>query len=72
MTAHAQAIMATKVDDRIKRRFDAAMRARGTNTSAVLRKAVMQYLSELDAGIEHPQFKLELDGPEAGEKTPSH
>ncbi|NBB13555.1 CopG family transcriptional regulator [Pseudomonas sp. SLFW] len=72
MTAQAQTIMATKVDDAIKRRFDSAMRARGTTTSAVLREAVLRYLDELEAGIEHPQFKLKLDGPQAGEKTPSH
>ncbi|WP_371411870.1 ribbon-helix-helix protein, CopG family [Pseudomonas amygdali] len=60
--------MATKVDDSIKRRFDSAMRARGTTTSAVLRQAVLRYLDELEAGIEHPQFALELDSPPAAMK----
>lgn len=64
--------MATKVDDSIKRRFDAAMRARGTTTSAEFRKAVLKFLNELEAGKEHPQFSLELDGPETGAKPPSH
>ncbi|WP_122688665.1 CopG family transcriptional regulator [Pseudomonas viridiflava] len=68
MTAQAQTIMATKVDDSIKRRFDSAMRARGTTTSAVLRQAVLRYLDELEAGIEHPQFALELDSPPAAIK----
>ncbi|HFF5988776.1 TPA: ribbon-helix-helix protein, CopG family [Enterobacter hormaechei] len=72
MTAQAQTIMATKVDDSIKRRFDSAMRARGTTTSAVLRQAVLKYLDELEAGIEHPQFTLELDSPPAVMKAPNH
>ena len=72
MSAHTQTIMATKVDDSIKRRFDAEMRARGTTTSAVLRNAVLKYLNELEAGKEHPQFSLELDGPEAEKNAPSH
>ncbi|WP_425273754.1 hypothetical protein [Pseudomonas avellanae] len=37
------------------------MRARGTTTSAMLREAIYRYLNELDAGEEHPQFRLELD-----------
>lgn len=72
MSAHTQSIMATKVDDSIKRRFDAAMRARGTTTSAALRNAVLKFLNELDAGKEHPQISLELDSPEAGKDAPSH
>lgn len=65
MAEHANSsIMATKVDEAIKRRFDAAMRARGTTTSAVFREAVLRYLQELDTGVEHPQFRLELDNPE--------
>ena len=72
MSAHTQSIMATKVDDGIKRRFDAAMRARGTTVSEALRNAVLKYLNELDAGVEHPQFRLELDGPEAGKDAPNH
>ncbi|WP_425331983.1 ribbon-helix-helix protein, CopG family [Pseudomonas eucalypticola] len=72
MTAQAQTIMATKVTDSIKRRFDSAMRARGTTTSAVLREAVLRYLDELEAGIEHPQFTLELDSPQAATKAPNH
>ncbi len=60
-TSAPSSIMATKVDESIKRRFDAAMRARGTTTSAMLREAIHRYLNELDAGEEHPQFRLELD-----------
>ncbi|KAA8698359.1 ribbon-helix-helix protein, CopG family [Pseudomonas sp. P7] len=64
MTSSApSSIMATKVDESIKRRFDAAMRARGTTTSAVLREAIYRYLNELDAGEEHPQCRLDLDSP---------
>lgn len=69
MTANApSSIMATKVDESIKRRFDAAMRARGTTTSAVLREAIYKYLNELDAGEEHPQFRLDLERPQGREK----
>ncbi|MBT9239302.1 ribbon-helix-helix protein, CopG family [Pseudomonas sp. MG-2] len=69
MTANApSSIMATKVDESIKRRFDAAMRARGTTTSAVLREAIYKYLNELDAGEEHPQFRLDLERPLGREK----
>lgn len=60
-TSAPSSIMATKVEEPIKRRFDAAMRARGTTTSAMLREAIYRYLNELDAGEEHPQFRLELD-----------
>ncbi|AVB23617.1 hypothetical protein BKM03_31950 (plasmid) [Pseudomonas avellanae] len=60
-TSAPSSIMATKVEESIKRRFDAAMRARGTTTSAMLREAIYRYLNELDAGEEHPQFRLELD-----------
>lgn len=64
--------MATKVDDSIKRRFDAAMRARGTTVSEAFRNAVLKYLDALDAGEEHPQFSLELDGPKAEKNAPNH
>lgn len=69
MTANTHSsLMATKVDEATKRRFDSAMRARGTTTSAVLREAIYRYLNELDAGEEHPQFRLELERPKGQEK----
>ncbi len=67
-TSAPSSIMATKVEESIKRRFDAAMRARGTTTSAMLREAIYRYLNELDAGEEHPQFRLELDRAVGREK----
>lgn len=49
-----------KLEVKAKRRFDAAMRAEGTTMSKVIREAVLRYLNELDEGVEHPQFRLEL------------
>ncbi|KPB18399.1 Uncharacterized protein AC505_0041 [Pseudomonas syringae pv. maculicola] len=36
------------------------MRANGTTVSKQLRDAVLAYLKEMDAGVEHPQFRLGL------------
>jgi antitoxin component of RelBE/YafQ-DinJ toxin-antitoxin module len=60
MTTELNSIVSFKLDERTKRRFDAAMRAMGTTVSETMRKAVLQYLDEADAGIEHPQFRLDL------------
>jgi hypothetical protein len=49
-----------KLEVQAKRRFDAAMRAEGTTMSKVIREAVLRYLNEVDEGVEHPQFRLEL------------
>ncbi len=67
-----QSIMACKVDERTKRRFDAAMRAHGTTTSECFRAAVLRFLDEVDAGVEHPQFRIDLGGEEAERDTPNH
>lgn len=50
-----------KVEEQAKRRFAAAMRAQGTTVSERIRLAVHTYLNDLDNGVEHPQFRLELD-----------
>ncbi len=59
-TDQKQAIMACKVDEQSKRRFDAAMRAQGTTTSEQFRAAVLRYLEDLDSDVGNPQFILEL------------
>ncbi|MGP5367287.1 ribbon-helix-helix protein, CopG family [Pseudomonas helleri] len=54
------AVCSFKLDVKAKRRFDAAMRAEGTTVSKTIREAVLRYLNEVDEGVEHPQFRLEL------------
>ncbi len=49
-----------KLETNVKRRFDAAMRLVGTTMSETIRNGVLEYLNELDKGVEHPQFRLEL------------
>jgi hypothetical protein len=49
-----------KIDERTKRRFDAAMRERGTNMSKRLREAVQEYVRQLDEGIDNPQLSFDL------------
>ncbi|MGE6473185.1 ribbon-helix-helix domain-containing protein [Serratia proteamaculans] len=49
-----------KLDEALKRRFDAAMRAQGTTTSKALRDAVRDFMNQVDEGVEHPQFRLDL------------
>jgi hypothetical protein len=49
-----------KLETDVKRRFDAAMRLEGTTMSETIRNGVLEYLNELDKGVEHPQFRLEL------------
>lgn len=53
-------VVSFKLDERVKRRFDAAMRAEGTTVSRTMREAVLKFLDEMDEGVEHPQFKLGL------------
>jgi metal-responsive CopG/Arc/MetJ family transcriptional regulator len=49
-----------KLDEQVKRRFDAAMRLEGTTVSETIRNAVLKYLKEVDEGVKHPQFRLDL------------
>lgn len=64
MTSEQIRVVSFKLDEKTKRKFDAAMRARGTTVSEKLRDAVRLYVKEIDAGVEHPQFSLGLDdGP---------
>jgi hypothetical protein len=61
MTSDAEiAVCSFKLEVKAKRRFDAAMRAEGTTVSKTIRDAVLRYLNEVDEGVEHPQFRLEL------------
>lgn len=53
------AVCGFKLEVKAKRRFDAAMRAEGTTMSKVIREAVLRYLSDVERGVEHPQFQLE-------------
>lgn len=54
------AVCSFKLEVKAKRRFDAAMRAEGTTVSKTIREAVLRYLNEVDEGVEHPKFRLEL------------
>lgn len=53
-------VVTFKLDEQNKRRFDAAMRAEGTTVSKTMREAVLRFLNEMDQGVEHPQFRLDL------------
>lgn len=53
-------VISFKLEEQAKRRFDAAMRAEGTTVSKTIREAVLRYLNEVDQGVEHPQFRLDL------------
>ncbi|WP_411566785.1 ribbon-helix-helix protein, CopG family (plasmid) [Pseudomonas orientalis] len=64
-TEQKVSVCSFKLDERIKRRFDAAMRAEGTTVSKTIRDAVLRYLDEVDEGVEHPQFKLGLTSDKA-------
>lgn len=55
------AVCSFKLEEQVKRRFAAAMRAEGTTVSERIRLAVHTFLDELDKGVEHPQFRLELN-----------
>lgn len=73
MTAeHKTAVVSFKLDEQAKRRFDAAMRLEGTTVSETIRKAVMQYLKEVDEGVKHPQFRLDLQGETSEGKSEQH
>lgn len=61
MTSEPTCVVSFKLNVKKKRRFDSAMRAKGTTMSEQLRDAVLAYLQEMDAGVEHPQFRLGLD-----------
>lgn len=61
MTSDTEIVVCSfKLEVKAKRRFDAAMRAEGTTVSKTIRDAVLKYLNEVDEGVEHPQFRLEL------------
>lgn len=49
-----------KLEESLKRRFSARMRAEGTTVSERIREGILLYMNELDAGVEHPQFRLDL------------
>lgn len=49
-----------KMDEQLKRRFDAAMRVEGTTVSEQLRQAVKRYLEALEAGEKDPQMTVVL------------
>ena len=55
-----QVLLGFKIDERQKRRFDAAMRGEGTTISEQLRRAISRFLDDLDAGVTNPQIKLDL------------
>ncbi|WP_055002299.1 ribbon-helix-helix domain-containing protein [Pseudomonas coronafaciens] len=61
MTSDKICVCSFKLEEKSKRRFDAAMRASGTTVSKTIRDAVHAYLKEVDEGVEHPQFRLGLD-----------
>lgn len=64
---HKIAVVTFKLEEKTKRRFDAAMRAEGTTVSKTIREAVERFLGELDEGVTHPQFRLDLKngGPDS-------
>lgn len=64
-TEQKVSVCSFKLEERVKRRFDAAMRAEGTTVSKTIREAVLRYLDEVDEGVEHPQFKLGLGREDA-------
>ena len=73
MTAeHKTAVVSFKLDEQAKRRFDAAMRLEGTTVSETIRNAVMKYLKEMDEGVKHPQFRLDLQGETSEGKSEQH
>lgn len=73
MTAeHKTAVVSFKLDEQAKRRFDAAMRLEGTTVSETIRNAVMKYLKEVDEGVQHPQFRLDLQGETSEGKSEQH
>jgi len=61
-------VVSFKLEEQTKRRFDAAMRAEGTTVSKTIREAVLRFLNEVDAGVEHPQFRLDLKDQASGNK----
>lgn len=73
MTAeHKTAVVSFKLDEQAKRRFDAAMRLAGTTVSETIRKAVMKYLKDVDEGVIHPQFMLDLQNDGSESKPERH
>ncbi|KMN16238.1 MULTISPECIES: ribbon-helix-helix protein, CopG family [Pseudomonas] len=65
-------VVTFKLEEQTKRRFDAAMRAEGTTVSKTIREAVLRYLNEVDEGVEHPQFRLELKDEASKKKEEQH
>ncbi len=59
-TEDKQVIVNFKIEQQLKRRFNADMQLRGTTASEQLRQAVMRYLEALDAGDKDPQITLDL------------
>ncbi|MCS4315540.1 hypothetical protein M2397_005874 [Pseudomonas sp. BIGb0381] len=73
MTAeHKPTVVSFKLDEQAKRRFDAAMRLEGTTVSETMRNAVLRYLKELDEGVKHPQFRLDLGNEGSDNKAEQH
>lgn len=69
---HKTSVVSFKLDEQAKRRFDAAMRLEGTTVSETIRNAVLKYLKEVDEGVEHPQFRLDLPREGSESKGEQH
>jgi hypothetical protein len=65
-------VVSFKLDEQAKRRFDAALRAEGTTVSKTIREAVLRYLNEVDQGVEHPQFRLDLKNDNSKQEGGPH
>ncbi|MDY7563397.1 MULTISPECIES: ribbon-helix-helix protein, CopG family [unclassified Pseudomonas] len=73
MTSESKiSVVSFKLEERAKRRFDAAMRAEGTTVSKTIRDAVLKFLNEVDEGVKHPQFRLDLKGSAAKGNDEKH
>lgn len=65
-------VVSFKLDEQAKRRFDSALRAEGTTVSKTIREAVLRYLNEVDQGVEHPQFRLDLKNGTSKNERETH
>lgn len=54
------AVCSFKIEEQLKRRFSAAMRAEGSSLSERIRRWVEEYLGEEQLKADHPQIRLEL------------
>lgn len=65
-------VVSFKLEEQAKRRFDAALRAEGTTVSKTIREAVLRFLNEVDQGVEHPQFRLDLKNDTSKNESEPH